>query len=181
LPKRLRCFLAERPEPVNSLTKVFLDEIERLLLAAAGATCDDDTPSAACPRLGAVSFVHRFGSALNRHVHLHACVTDGVFRQRADAPPVFLPARSITAADLAALTERVRRRVVRWFRLRGFLEAAAAPGMLAWVTSRSLGMICSASSFFSAWHGMPSFGFDTTRLSLWKWCRLRGAGHCDII
>ena len=25
---------------------------------------------------------------------------------------------------------------------------------------------------------MPSFGFDTTRLSLWKWCRLRGAGHC---
>jgi len=24
---------------------------------------------------------------------------------------------------------------------------------------------------------MPSFGFDTTRLSLWKWCRLRGAGQ----
>ena len=21
---------------------------------------------------------------------------------------------------------------------------------------------------------MPSFGFDTTRLSLWEWCRLRG-------
>ena len=31
--------------------------------------------------------------------------------------------------------------------------------------------------FLSAWHGMPSFGFDTTRLSLWKWCRLRGAGQ----
>ena len=50
MPKRLRCFLAERPEPVTSLTKVFLDEIERLLLAAAGATCDDDTPIAVtCP------------------------------------------------------------------------------------------------------------------------------------
>ena len=83
------------------------------------------------PQLGAVSFVHRFGSALNRHVHLHACVTDGVFRQGADAPPVFRPARSITAADLAALTETVRRRVVRWFRLRGLLDAAAAADMLA--------------------------------------------------
>ncbi len=25
------------------------------------------------------SSTHCFGSALNRHVHLHACVTDGVF------------------------------------------------------------------------------------------------------
>jgi hypothetical protein len=26
-----------------------------------------------------MSFLHRFGSALNHHVHLRACVTDGVF------------------------------------------------------------------------------------------------------
>ncbi len=31
--------------------------------------------------------------------------------------------------------------------------------------------------FLSAWRGMPSFGFDTDRISLWKWCRLRGAGQ----
>ena len=31
--------------------------------------------------------------------------------------------------------------------------------------------------FLSVWHRMPSFSFDTTRLSLWKWCRLRGAGQ----
>ena len=42
----------------------FLTGVERLLIAAAGATCDDDTPRAARPRLGAVSFVHRFSSAL---------------------------------------------------------------------------------------------------------------------
>jgi hypothetical protein len=36
-------------------------------------------PKAARPRLGGISFLHRFGSALNHHVHLHACVTDGVF------------------------------------------------------------------------------------------------------
>ena len=29
------------------------------------------------PSPGAVSFQHHFGSAVNQHVHLHACVTDG--------------------------------------------------------------------------------------------------------
>jgi len=43
----------------------------------------------------------------------------------------FLPARPITSADLAALTERVRRRVIRWFRMRRLLDAAAAADMLA--------------------------------------------------
>ena len=67
-------------------------------------------------------------------------VTDGVFRPAAaeagsDAPPAFLPARPITQADLAALTERVRRRVVRWFRRAGLLDVDAAAEMLAWENS----------------------------------------------
>jgi hypothetical protein len=59
--------------------------LERLLCAAAGVTSDAATPASACPRLGGISFLHRFGSALNHHVHLHACVTDGVFRPAAAA------------------------------------------------------------------------------------------------
>jgi hypothetical protein len=51
------------------------------------------------------------------------------------APPAFLPARPINQADLAALTERVRRRVIRWFRLAHLLDAAAAADMLAWENS----------------------------------------------
>jgi hypothetical protein len=79
VPKRLRCFLADRPNAVAALTRIFIEEIERLLCTAAGSTREGDRPSAARPRLGAVSFLHRFGSALNHHVHLHSCVTDGVF------------------------------------------------------------------------------------------------------
>jgi hypothetical protein len=52
-----------------------------------------------------------------------------------DAPPTFLPARPITLADLAALTERVRRRMIRWFQRARLLEAAAAADMLAWENS----------------------------------------------
>lgn len=51
-------------------------------------------------------------SGLNRHAHLHAAVTDGVFLSGThgpDGPPAFLPVRPLTATDLAALTERVRR------------------------------------------------------------------------
>jgi hypothetical protein len=140
VPKRLRGMLADRPRAVAALTKIFLDEIERLLLAAAGVAEAANTPSASRLRLGGISFLHRFGSALNHHVHLHACVTDGVFVPTAaapagDAPPTFLPARPVTAADLAALTERVRRRVIRWFRLSRLLDAAAAADMLAWENS----------------------------------------------
>ena len=115
VPKRLRGMLADRPRAVAALTKIFLDEIERLLCGAAGGASDLATPASARPRLGGISFLHRFGSARNHHVYVHACVTDGVFVQAADqagsdAPPAFLPARPITSADLAAITERVRRR-----------------------------------------------------------------------
>jgi hypothetical protein len=49
VPKRLRCFLADRPEAVTALTAIFLDEIERLLRDAAGASCDGNAPPSARP------------------------------------------------------------------------------------------------------------------------------------
>jgi hypothetical protein len=52
-----------------------------------------------------------------------------------DGPPAFLPARPITQADLASLTEKVRRRVVRWFRMQRLLDADAAAAMLRWENS----------------------------------------------
>ena len=108
VPKRLRGFLTDRPAAVAALTRIFIEEIERLLGAATGVTSDASAPAAACPRLGAVSFLHRFGSALEAHVHLHVCATEGVFVPAADgagcdASPAFLPARPINQADLAAL------------------------------------------------------------------------------
>jgi hypothetical protein len=64
--------------------------------------------SSCTSNFGAVSFLHRFGSALEAHVHLHVCVTEGIFvppadGARCDAPPAFLPGRPINQADLAAL------------------------------------------------------------------------------
>ena len=133
VPKRMRGVLADRPQAMTALSRIFLDEIERLLCDAVGIPRGRTAAGQARPRLGAVSFQHRFGSALNRHVHLHACVTDGVFEQVAAADDVrFHSARPLSASDLAAVTQRVRRRLVRWFCRQGFLRREAAADMLAW-------------------------------------------------
>jgi hypothetical protein len=73
--------------------RIFIEEIEQLLCTAAGPTSDGDGPIAGRPRLGAVSFLHRFGSALNHHVHLHARATEGVFMPNGDGPPASLRRR----------------------------------------------------------------------------------------
>ena len=66
-------------------------------------------------RLGAVSFVQRFGSALNAHVHFHCCVIDGVFAVGEDGQVHFAEAAALTPEDLAAVQQQVRARVLRWF------------------------------------------------------------------
>jgi hypothetical protein len=119
--KRLRGILADRSPVVTALSRIFLEEIERLLCDAADAPTDRVAAEQTHPRLGAVSFQHRFGSALNQHVHLHACVTDGVFeRSAAGGGVTFHAARPLTASDLATVTQRVRLRLVRWFCRKGF-------------------------------------------------------------
>jgi hypothetical protein len=86
-------------------------------------------------------------------VHLRACVTDGVFVPAAaeagtDAPPAVLPARSITQADLAAVTKRVLRGVIRWLSRSRLLDVAAAADMLAWEHSGLSSMPVSGSRSF---------------------------------
>ena len=44
-------------------------------------------------------------------------------------------ARPVTPADLAHVTERIRTRLVRWFRRKRFLDAEAATAMRAWAHS----------------------------------------------
>lgn len=58
LPKRLRYFLHPEAERVNPVLRSFLQEVEKALLS-----CPSDAPDGA--RLGAVTFIHHFGSALN--------------------------------------------------------------------------------------------------------------------
>jgi hypothetical protein len=100
LPKRLRYFLHHRAELVNPVRRIFLAEVE----AALRAFSSDATDGA---RFEAVTFVHRFGSALNANLHFHCCVIDGLFRE-ADEGVGFHPAL-LTDRALAKVHQQARR------------------------------------------------------------------------
>jgi len=64
-------------------------------------------------RTGAVTFVQRFGSALNLHVHFHAVAPDGVFVEGAEEAGAlgFVPLPPPTADDVRWVAARVAARV----------------------------------------------------------------------
>jgi hypothetical protein len=123
LPKRLRYFLHHDVRLVNAVLGIFLAEVEAALKG-----CSPDAPNDV--RCGAVSFVHRFGSALNAHLHFHCCVIDGVF-SAADDGVRFHPA-FVTDAALARVQQQNRRRVLKLFQRRELLPPEAVETMQAW-------------------------------------------------
>ena len=63
VPKRLRWYLEREPKAVSAVLHLFPRVSEAHLQQTSPRAC-------AQARLGAVSFVHRFGSSLNRHTHI---------------------------------------------------------------------------------------------------------------
>ena len=133
VPKRLRYFLQRDTALQGTVLRILLSVVERCLREH----------SPACPvtaRIGAVAFIHRFGSSLNEHVHFHCCVIDGVFESAADtnnapddAPRVsFHAALGLDAAAFADVQARVRTRVLRTFVKRGLIDKDDAAEMRAW-------------------------------------------------
>jgi hypothetical protein len=123
VPKRLRYFLQRDAEALSAVLHILLRVIEARLRERSGCFGG---------RLGAVSFVQRFGSALNAHVHFHCCVIDGVFAAGQGEQVQFCEAAALTSEDLAAVQQQVRARVLRWFARAGHLEQADAHDMAAW-------------------------------------------------
>jgi len=79
--------------------------------------------------MGAVVFIHRFGSSLNEYVHFHVCVVDGVFEEVAGSV-IFHPVSGIDEATVAKMQATLRRRILRDFVGLGLLESFEAKGML---------------------------------------------------
>jgi hypothetical protein len=126
LPKRLRYFLRHDARTVTAVLKIFLRVVEQVLR--------ERSPGAAPKvRLGAVSFVHRFGSALNEHLHFHCCVIDGVFEpDQGGEEAVRFREAVLTDADVQWVQARVRQRVLRWFVRQGYLDKDDAKDMAQW-------------------------------------------------
>jgi len=105
--------------------RLFLRRVEQCLRAHSPG-------SGPAARLGAVAFIHRFGSALNAHLHFHCVVIDGVFDATATGGVVFNAATGLEANAMAQVQAQVRRRLLCVFVRRGLLPAEDAQAMGQW-------------------------------------------------
>jgi len=78
---------------------------------------------------GSVTFIQRFGSALNVNLHFHCVFIEGVYLDRTAAgrKPRFVQAAPPTDTDIAAVVRKIRRRVIRKLRRLGSLETGMEP------------------------------------------------------
>src|SRR2546430_2429822 len=74
---------------------------------------------------GSVSFIQRFGSSINLNLHFHIIFLEGVYLDSTDQgrPPRFPAGKPPTDADIAAVLQKISRRVIRKLRHLGYLEA----------------------------------------------------------
>ena len=63
------------------------------------------------PQCGAVTFIQRFGDALNCNLHFHCLVIDGVYAAGEDGRPEFYPLPAPEDKDVHHLTTLVSQRV----------------------------------------------------------------------
>jgi Putative transposase/Transposase zinc-binding domain len=73
---------------------------------------------------GSVTFIQRFGSALNVNLHFHCVFMEGVYLDRTDAgrKPRFLAGEPPSNTDVAEVVRKISRRVIRKLRRLGYLE-----------------------------------------------------------
>jgi hypothetical protein len=135
VPKRLRYYMQRDGPVLNMVLRIFLRVIAQNLQAHCPGAADADKAKL---HIGAVAFIHRFGSSLNQHVHFHVCVVDGVFEAVVSegalaAPGVnFHPASGINADTVAPVQTTLQKRILRAFVGRGLLENCDAKDMLAY-------------------------------------------------
>jgi len=128
VPKGLRWYLERQPRAVTAVLHIFLRVVEaHLRKSCPGAS--------ARARFGAVSFVHRFGASLNRHLHYHCCILDGVFEPLPAGGVQFRQASALTREAADVIEAQVRRRVLHWFSRHGLLDPDDARDMLTWDNS----------------------------------------------
>jgi putative transposase len=78
---------------------------------------------------GSVTFIQRFGSALNLNLHFHCVFIEGVYLDRTDEgrKPRFLAGEPPSDADVTAVVQHISRRVIRKLRRLGYLETGLEP------------------------------------------------------
>jgi ribosomal protein S27E len=117
VPFQLRFLFASYPELMGKALGIVYRTIATWLIHQAGFT----HPAA---RTGAVTFIQRFGSALNLNVHFHMLLLDGVYLTQPhddETHQVFRRVNAPTKTDLEVLLLRISTRLARFLVKKGLL------------------------------------------------------------
>ena len=124
LPKRLRYFLLRDSQLTGRVLQISLRVIEQTLREH----CPDAPLTA---KYGGITYIHRFGSMLNAHLHFHSCLIDGVFAQTGNGLS-FYKTVGITQKVIETAQETIRKRLLRLFVRRDLLSFDEAEAMQNW-------------------------------------------------
>jgi hypothetical protein len=124
VPKRIRPFFHHDPALAGAVLRILLRAIRTALRRGSPGAGPD-------AQIGAVSFLHRFGAALNPHFHFHLVVLDGVFTET-EGGVRFHEATHFSPDDAGTLASLLQRRILRLFQRRGLLDEHTVDDMLTW-------------------------------------------------
>jgi hypothetical protein len=125
LPFDLRELAAFRSGVLSALCRTFVEAVFMRYRACAQAR---GVHGAQC---GAVTFVQRFGSSLNLHVHFHVVVLDGAFTRDERGRVLFHAAPAPDSGELHATVRRTRERAIRWLERHAIGDRAGPSGPIA--------------------------------------------------
>ena len=119
----LRYLFAAHPHAMGKALRIIYRAISTHLLHKAGLQLNHDAT-------GAVTLIHRFGSALNLNIHFHTLLLDGVNVYRNKRPSRFQRVKAPDKSELEDLVQLVSQRVGRCLERQGLLEQDAANAWL---------------------------------------------------
>ena len=126
-PFELSALAATKPDVLRALARIHAQALAVHYRAAGKRAGYTDTKTL---HAGAVSFVHRYGSTLNSHVHFHVAATGGVFAvEEKKLRFVHVPAEA--REELLAIVTRVFGRANKWLRKKGYLRDDASDANVA--------------------------------------------------
>jgi hypothetical protein len=103
-PYKIRYVLSHNQKLTNELLKIFIRTIEANQKRRAGNKNS---------KIGAITFIQRFGSALNLNVHFHTLMTDGVYIPQKDQTYVFQRLPQPTHEELQILANKIKIKIER--------------------------------------------------------------------
>lgn len=109
-PYKLRYLMAYDTSLTNSILSIYVKEISKFYKCKYKTTAYKKISFTEL-KSGSVTFIQRFGSALNLNVHFHTLFADGVFIKQAGGEYAFEVLNEINPNDLRQLTERIKIKV----------------------------------------------------------------------